>query len=138
MGYFESLVQWGVFTEVEVSFLPTGHTHSNIDKAFCTTARLLCAHDAITFHDLHHELSQCFNEMTIMTGMDNCVNWSGPCETTSGLPKVKGIALQRLFRSSRSADIHGSPTNVVCSVTSTADDDYGLMSLLPIKNTAIS
>lgn len=46
MAYFEMLVAMGVFRQVNVSFLPVGHTHEDIAQVF-----YLCAHEAVTQSD---------------------------------------------------------------------------------------
>ena len=33
-GYLDLLVEYGAFKDVEVSFLPVGHTHEDIDQFF--------------------------------------------------------------------------------------------------------
>lgn len=34
LGWLACLVQWGVFKEIQLSFLPVGHTHCDIDQFF--------------------------------------------------------------------------------------------------------
>jgi hypothetical protein len=46
LGWLASLVQWGVFDEVVVSFLPVGHTHEDIDQIFSRLAMYLRHHDS--------------------------------------------------------------------------------------------
>ena len=41
IGYAGCLVQWGLFDEVVLSFLPVGHTHEDIDQMFSCLARAL-------------------------------------------------------------------------------------------------
>lgn len=33
-GFLASLVERGIFSSIEVSFLPTGHTHNSLDRWF--------------------------------------------------------------------------------------------------------
>ena len=46
LGFLGCLVEWGVFTEVVLSFLPVGHTHEDIDQFFSCVARYLRKHNA--------------------------------------------------------------------------------------------
>ena len=46
LGWLACLVQWGVFDEVVVSFLPVGHTHEDIDQIFSRLAMYLRHHDS--------------------------------------------------------------------------------------------
>lgn len=70
MGCIEYPVQWKVFEEIEAYPLPVGHSPSDIDQGFSSTARLLRAHDAVKLRYLHQNLSQCFIERTTVTIMD--------------------------------------------------------------------
>ena len=53
MAYLDLLVSLGVFEQVEAGFLPVGHTHENVDKAFSQTFGRLRVNGAITLEDLH-------------------------------------------------------------------------------------
>ena len=46
LGFLACLVEWGLFTEVVLSFLPVGHTHEDIDQFFSQVARWLKKHNA--------------------------------------------------------------------------------------------
>lgn len=50
-AYCAFLVQCGLFDRVEVSFLPVGHTHEDIDQLFSVIGRYLRTHDAYTIED---------------------------------------------------------------------------------------
>ena len=52
LGYLNWLVQRGVFEEIELSFLPVGHTHEDIDQMFSRIAIALRSRDAATRDDL--------------------------------------------------------------------------------------
>lgn len=74
MGYFDSLGQWEVLDEIEASILLAGHTHSDSDQDFSTTAGRFRAHDSVTLRYCLEELFQCFNERTGVKRMDSRVN----------------------------------------------------------------
>lgn len=38
LAYMEAFVHWGVFDEIEVEFLPVGHTQRDIDQSFSTAS----------------------------------------------------------------------------------------------------
>jgi len=50
-GYLSMLVERGVFDEIDVNFLPVGHTHEDIDQFFSVLTRKLRYKDAYTFED---------------------------------------------------------------------------------------
>ena len=52
MAYLSLLVEWGVFKEIEVGYLPVGHTHEDIDQMFSRFAIALETNDAITVSEL--------------------------------------------------------------------------------------
>jgi hypothetical protein len=59
-GYLSYLVQSGVFREVDVNFLPVGHTHEDIDQFFSVLTRRLRFHDAYTFPQWRNEVLQAY------------------------------------------------------------------------------
>ena len=52
LAWAASLVQCGLFQTVEVSFLPVGHTHADVDQKFSLISRFLRRCPAHTFHEL--------------------------------------------------------------------------------------
>jgi len=46
LGYLACLVQWGLFSQVYISFLPVCHTHEDVDQYFSKVAGYLRTHDA--------------------------------------------------------------------------------------------
>lgn len=103
MAYCEMLVANGVFLEVQVSFLPIGHTHTDIDQAFSAVANRLRLFDAITIGDLINELAKCYNPSAEAEVMDKVANFSGLCDVSRCLRKISGISQYRFFRFLRRA-----------------------------------
>jgi len=58
LSYIEYLVSRKRFECIEVSFLPVGHTHEDVDQVFSCTSERLRSHDAITLSDLEPSLNQ--------------------------------------------------------------------------------
>lgn len=56
MAFLYALIDTGLFKEIRVSFLPVGHTHTDIDQMFSRFSKYLQEHDALT---LPHLLQQC-------------------------------------------------------------------------------
>lgn len=52
LGYCGMLLAEGLFAEVEVNFLPVGHTHQEIDQTFCLVSKKLKEHGALSIPDL--------------------------------------------------------------------------------------
>lgn len=82
LGYLESLVLWGVFQEVFVSFLPLGHTHIDVDQLFSRTATRLHRHPAVTLTDLHNELRMSYTPAPMVNHASKIANFSGLCDAT--------------------------------------------------------
>lgn len=59
-SYQESLIAWGVSTEVFVSFLPIGHTHADIDQTFSCTSKRLRHNGSHTMRELIEELRKAY------------------------------------------------------------------------------
>jgi hypothetical protein len=56
------LVQRGVFDEIELSFLPVGHTHEDIDQVFSRVAIRLRQRDAVDQVDLFATVRESFQK----------------------------------------------------------------------------
>ncbi len=108
-AYIESLIRWNIFDQVEVGFLPVGHTHEDIDQTFSRTSDRLRCNNAITLSDLHHELKQVYNERTTVVEMKNVANWSGLCENEKCLSNIKNFSKYRYFRFNRVAPTEETP-----------------------------
>lgn len=52
LAWASALVQAQVFWDVELSFLPVGHTHADVDQKFSNIANYLGANPCHTFHEL--------------------------------------------------------------------------------------
>lgn len=116
-AYFEFLVAKGVFTEVQISFLPIGHTHTDIDQAFSSVATRLRNTNAKTMQDLVHELSQCYQPRALACEILQVANVSGLCENSKCLTKVKNFSVYRYFRFSRDeTDVSNNCFNTICHV----------------------
>lgn len=98
MSYFDALIRWGVFDEIQAAFLPVGHTHCDIDQAFSSTSNRLKTHDAITLQDLQIQLRSCYNENTVVMDLKQVANWSGLCDQTNCCHEIDHITKYRFFR----------------------------------------
>lgn len=83
LRYIECALAWNTFDEVQVSFLPIGHTHEDIDQSFFCTARRIRSNNAATLIEFCDQLKLTFNELTKLTAMTNIENSSGLLETMS-------------------------------------------------------
>jgi len=62
LAYLSWLVQRGVFETIELSFLPVGHTHEDIDQLFSRLAVYLRGHDAIDRTMLYEGIRKAFHQ----------------------------------------------------------------------------
>ena len=141
MSYLELLVLSSVFDVIEASFLPIGHTHCDIDQAFSATSNRLRTHNAVTLSDMHKELSQCYNERTTVTHLDQVANFSGLCDQVHCCNHIEGMTQFRFFRFSCSQEANESESQgpnrtCICHVRHRATDDW--KTLESIKNTCKS
>lgn len=98
LAYVECLVRWKVFKQIDVSFLPIGHTHEDIDQAFSTTSKRLQVHDAITLRDLQDQVRKAYNRHTSVSHMKHVINWSGLCSQEAVLTTKKNFSHYRYFK----------------------------------------
>lgn len=66
LSYLESLIARGVFQCVQVSFLPVGHTHEDIDQSFSVITRHLKHKATHTLSELHSEIDKAFHDNVIV------------------------------------------------------------------------
>ncbi len=127
-SYIESLIRWELFHEVEVGFLPVGHTHEDIDQAFSTTSARLRVNEAITLKDLLNQLRQVYNRHTSVVHMKNIINWSGLCEQENILTSIKNFSVYRYFNFSQRKEGTSNDQNcglsVQCMVKVNVNDDW--------------
>jgi hypothetical protein len=80
LGYLSWLVQRGVFEEIELSFLPVGHTHEDIDQMFSRIAihlRGRDAHHQFQMHDaVHGAYQSCSGVRPVCAEIDAVANIS--------------------------------------------------------------
>lgn len=141
MSYFQMLVACGVFVEVQVSFLPIGHTHADIDQAFSSVSRRLNDNKAVTMGDLLNELRQCYQPKAKAGELLQVANLSGLFEKTKSVRNVHGFATYRYFRFTRSeAGIKDGYYQTSCDVKTRhcdqwtsfpVDRGYGFLKFVP-------
>ena len=107
LSYLELLVKKGVFEELQISFLPIGHTHANIDQAFSSVATRLKLERAITDVELLNLLRNCYNPRAYAEAMEEMANFSGLCLRTGCTRNVVGFTPFRFFRIIRKLSIDG-------------------------------
>ena len=91
-------MQWDVFQDVEVAFLPVGHTHEDIDQVFSCTAARSKHENAISWTALHSVVRRTYNEFTVVSHLRNIANWSALCEQERCLTHMVGFTEYRYFR----------------------------------------
>lgn len=123
LAYVDSLIHWKILDHVEVSFLPVGHTHSDVDQAFSSTSDMLRHNDAITISDIHDLLSKCYNSHTRVTSLSSVINWSGLCELQGCIQKIDAITQLRYFRFTGTQDSSGSHSSL-CHVRGSVDEEW--------------
>lgn len=97
-AYFQCLVHLGVFKTIQISFLPIGHTHADIDQSFSSIGAHLSINDAYTLFDMICELSKCYAGRAKAFELDRIVNFSGLCESSGCLTNVDHFVEYRFFR----------------------------------------
>ena len=90
-GWLACLVEWHVFDEVQLSFLPVGHTHEDIDQFFSRLAVYLRHHDSTCRHDMSVAIKSCYLQpgcrVPHVIHRDTAANISDWLEPQLGHPK---------------------------------------------------
>lgn len=130
MSYLKCLVRWGLFEEVNVSFLPIGHTHEDIDQHFSCTSRRLRSNIAITLEDLHEQLRNAYSGHSVVTHIGHVANFSQLCVNSKCLNKMEPFSAYRFFKFNRSQSTKIGTCNVggvnksICTVKKNCTDDW--------------
>ena len=66
MAYLFALCDAGVFQEINVSFLPVGHTHTDVDQMFSRFSKHLQNANALTRQELLQECCKGFENIGIL------------------------------------------------------------------------
>ena len=98
------LVHYGVLSKVVLTFLPTGHTHEDIDQLFSRIAEHLRRNDALTRSGLEQVIRESLrynkkplNVVPLQTAA-NISGWFGGMSTSDRPKKVLGVMQYRHFR----------------------------------------
>lgn len=86
-----------IFDTIEIAFLPIGRTRENIDQGFSCISECLSSNQAITLLELHHELSQTYNQKTTVSDLKYVASWSGLREQEKSLTEISGLLQYRYF-----------------------------------------
>lgn len=129
LSYVELLVALGVFKSVEVSFLPVGHTHEDIDQAFSILSRHLKHTDAHSLTELSREMKAAWKQNeVIVSQLKHVINFSGLCNSSDCLRKVNGITQFRYFQFARTDEIKGGSSEMEfktsCMVKRSMKEDW--------------
>lgn len=124
MSYFQMLVARGVFLEVQVSFLPIGHTHEDIDQAFSSVANRLNDNKAPTMSDLLHQLRQCYQPRAKAAELLRVANLSGLFEKVKCVYNVHGFSEYRYFRFTRAQGVTRGFYQTSCDVKTRHCDEW--------------
>lgn len=127
LSYLECLVSWKVFSEVHASFLPVGHTHSDIDQCFSCTSRRLRSSDAITLHELHTELRASYTPSPTVSHIKKVANFSGLCKQEKNLTNMRNFSHFQYFKFNRLPKSKQSSEGffeTICYVKTVCDGDW--------------
>jgi hypothetical protein len=79
-GYIQSLVDMGLFREVEVNFLPVGHTHCDIDQLFSRVSVHLYVNNCFSFNDLLRKAQLACRLIKYTARLYGFANWKNHAE----------------------------------------------------------
>ena len=78
-GFLHSLVDMGLFQEVEVNFLPVGHTHCDIDQLFSRVSVYLYGNNCFSFRDLLRKAQAACKLIKYTDRLYGFANWTKHC-----------------------------------------------------------
>jgi hypothetical protein len=100
LRFFAFLVDQGIFEKVQISFLPVGHTHEDVDQMFGCFSRALKLTTVTSLEKLHSVLEGAFSptpKIFHLTAIGNYRDWIDDPIYQSGDWKLTGIDLPHAF-----------------------------------------
>jgi hypothetical protein len=119
MAYLSLLVHRKIFKEIEISFIPVGHTHEDIDQLFGTISSMLKSRTAVTLKSFQRlvERSTQNNPKIKAIQIGKVANFSGLMKRY--LKDFQGISKFRFFRITSDPEL-----NVCLTVKEELTDPY--------------
>lgn len=90
LGYCGFLAQCGVFESIELSFLPVGHTHEDIDQMFSCFSNYLKQHDAPSVASFMDCVSNGYNPNPKASRIKEIADFKSILEVNDCLNDVEG------------------------------------------------
>src|SRR5438128_2105853 len=81
LAYLDSLVDRQVFEEVQLSFLPVGHTHEDIDQLFSRISIHLRRVDCLTYKQFRQAMARCYSPHPLVERIDKVANYKDYCSS---------------------------------------------------------
>ena len=106
-AYLAWLLQREVFQAIEVSFLPVGHTHEDIDQLFSCTSRRLRDRDVKTRKEFERELEMSYRGLMgkpIVGHVDSVIDWKKWLEDNKLYIEMPPFTQYHHFRLERDAE----------------------------------
>ena len=92
LGYCALLLAEGLFEEVEVFFLPVGHTHNEVDQAFSLISKAVAREGAFSVEDLKQTANRAWeNHSTIGSNLKLNVRMDAAMDFRKLLPHKEGM-----------------------------------------------
>ena len=98
LGYLCWLAKRGIFKEIYLSFLPVGHTHSDIDQAFSRTSLALRSHDAPSRVELYEVIKASYKPSPTCEHLTDVANMKGYLEDNNYLEPIVGHTVPLHFK----------------------------------------
>lgn len=86
-----------MFQFIEVSFLPVGHTHEDIDQMFSRFAIRMHKNNAITVNELIEQFTQAFTPNPIVIHLKNIANMRDYIINNNWMNTIKGKINNKVF-----------------------------------------
>ena len=84
------MVQTGIFDIIELSFLPVGHTHEDIDQFFSRIAMKMHTVDAVSEESFMNHVEESFTPAPLAIKLDNIANFKGYLDDNDWLNHIEG------------------------------------------------
>lgn len=107
-AYFQCLIHWNIFQNIEVHFLHIVQPHKDIEQAFSSTSERLKNEDVITLEDFLCTLLKTLRGHSQAVHLSSTVNWSELCNNERALQSVSSFSRFCYFSSSKSSQTGGA------------------------------
>jgi hypothetical protein len=91
LSYLAYLVRQRMFSEVELSFLPVGHTHEDVDQMFSKFSSYFRSHNCLTINQMKEGLKKACSEIRTVIHLEEIAQFKQMTVLNKWIKTITGL-----------------------------------------------